>query len=201
MNRRSPGFLLSTAITGFLHLLVRVQPVSHARLGDDVVWTRWVWLELAPQVADVDAQHVHLLLVAHAPDLSQQLAVRQHFARVCHQHAAQVMLQVDRQLRFSSLFWLSAQARLRPRLAGDVLIEERRRFGMVHMQRMVVIPRRRRWFVAHRPDHAEQLVETGDGDKQAVAVLLHLDRLPLDDGTHRALHARLVADDAANLFR
>jgi hypothetical protein len=56
-------------------LLEHLQPISNARLRDDKSGSRWIWLYLAAQVADIDLQHVGFSLVSSAPNSPQQLVM------------------------------------------------------------------------------------------------------------------------------
>ena len=49
----------------------------------DVGRAGWVWLDLSPQIADVDPQNVHVI-VTISPNLFQQLMMRDDLARVRH---------------------------------------------------------------------------------------------------------------------
>src|SRR5256885_1346309 len=53
----------------------RGEPVTDARLGQEIARPRRVGLELAPQVRHVDAQIVRLLGGVRPPDLAEQLAM------------------------------------------------------------------------------------------------------------------------------
>ena len=63
-------------------------------------------------------------------------------------------------------FWLA-------RLAVQVLLEQRRGFGVVYMKGMDIVSGWCRRFIAERAPDTEQLEETGNPDDQVVAILLH----------------------------
>ncbi len=71
---------------------------------------------------------------------------------------------------------------------------------MVNVQGMIVIPGHDRRVVAHRAVDPKELPEAGDSHQQAVAVFLHLKRLPFNDGSHGTLDASLLTHDAVDLF-
>ena len=55
----------------------------------------------------------------------------------------------------------------------EILLEQRRGIRMVDMQGLIVVTGDCRRVVTHRAVDPEELPETGDGHKQAVAVFLH----------------------------
>jgi len=57
-------------------------PVAHAELGEQVAGARRVGFQLAPELGHVLAQVVGLVHVLRPPDLEQQLALADQFARV-----------------------------------------------------------------------------------------------------------------------
>ncbi len=71
---------------------------------------------------------------------------------------------------------------------------------MVNVQGVIIITSRYRWLKVSWTADSEQLEETSDGNEHAVAIFLHLQRLPFHNGGHRTLNPRLIADDAVDLF-
>ncbi len=61
------------------------QPISHPRLGDDMLRLRRIALQFPAQMRHVDAQIVMALHMGRPPHVAQQLPVRQHPARMAHQ--------------------------------------------------------------------------------------------------------------------
>jgi hypothetical protein len=51
-------------------LEVGCEAVAYPWLTKDVVWSSWVFLDLAPQVADVHPQQMPFVIVGSAPNLS-----------------------------------------------------------------------------------------------------------------------------------
>src|SRR5713101_3308704 len=84
------------AIDGSLSVSVvagrALEDVAKARRTDDVAWMVRVGLELAPQMTHVGPQIVAIVTIFGAPDLRQQLGVRQHFAGVHRELLQQVEL-------------------------------------------------------------------------------------------------------------
>ena len=65
------------------------QPVTHARLGDEMFGLRGVGLQFLAQMRDVDAQVMRLFHRLRPPNFRQQLAVRQNLAGVLHEQSQQ----------------------------------------------------------------------------------------------------------------
>jgi hypothetical protein len=59
-----------------------LETVAHPRLGDEVTGPRWIGLELPPDLREIDAEVVRLLLVLRAPYFLQQLALGDELAGV-----------------------------------------------------------------------------------------------------------------------
>jgi hypothetical protein len=77
--------------------------------------------------------------------------------------------------------------------------QQRRRVRVVNVRHVIVVASRD----GRGPDLPVIYPNAGQGTDdlraQRVAVPLHLERLPLDDGHHRPLHACLLPHDAVNL--
>src|SRR3972149_1153371 len=87
------------------------------------------------------------------------------------------------------------------RLGIEIRRQDRRGLWVIDVNSMVIVPGCYRClFIAQRSAHAKQFEEMGNGHQKRITVFLHLERLPLDDRSHRSLHARLLAYDAVNLL-
>src|SRR5512145_1190835 len=75
-------------------VLVRLgaEPVTHARLVEQVAGSGGVWLELAAQLCHVEAEIALGVLVARAPDLGEELTLAQQLSRVLEQDFEKVPL-------------------------------------------------------------------------------------------------------------
>src|SRR6266508_2551079 len=82
----------------------------------------------------------------------------------------------------------------------EILIEQGRCFRVIHMQGMIIVASKGRLLISNGTANTKQLEETCNPNQQVVAIFLHPERLPLDDGCHCTLNARLFAHDAMDLF-
>src|SRR3954463_12259945 len=73
-------------------LLLELKAISNSGLGHEVARLCGVVLELAPQIGDVDAHVVIALRGAEAPDVAQQVAVRENAAGVRDEAREQAVL-------------------------------------------------------------------------------------------------------------
>ncbi len=58
------------------------QSVANSRFGNDVTGAGWIRLNLAPQVTDVNPQHMWLLQIGDAPNLFEDLGMGHDLAGV-----------------------------------------------------------------------------------------------------------------------
>src|SRR2546426_9507015 len=62
------------------------QPVANAWLGLQVLRPSRVDLQLAPKLGDINSQILRLIDMIRSPNLVQELALREHFARMLNEH-------------------------------------------------------------------------------------------------------------------
>src|SRR4249919_593208 len=69
-----------------------LEAVAHPGLGDEVLWPCRVRLELAPDLRQVHAEIVRLLLVLRAPHVLEELSLRHELAGIAYEDLDDVPL-------------------------------------------------------------------------------------------------------------
>src|SRR5450759_519771 len=73
-------------------LLSELEAIPHRGLGPDETWAHRIHLELAPQLANVDAEVLLRVARRRAPHRAEELRVRERLARMRDEHAQQIPL-------------------------------------------------------------------------------------------------------------